>query len=84
MAEKFVSQVTKEKARDEKPKARKYWRGILTALVLIQLLATDALIFLLASGKFQLNTTITIAFITKVLGEVCGFIWIALRYDFSD
>jgi len=69
---------------DDKPVARKFWRKYLSWTLSIQLVLMNALVFLLGLDYLQLDTTVVSIFVGGVFAEVAGFVYIALRYDFSD
>lgn len=78
------SDVKKQVYDEEKPKARKAWRWYLTTIALAQLVFTDVVVGLLASGKWELDTTEFSVFVTSTFIEIVGIVVIAVKYDFSD
>lgn len=68
----------------EKRSARRGWRYFLGILVVSQLIVTDVLIVCLATGCWHISTADLGIFLTKVFAEIAGFVYIAIRFDFSE
>lgn len=70
-------------ARD-KQQARKFWRKLISGLIISQLFIMNLTIFFLGFKLLSLSDVVVSIFITGVFAEIAGFVVIALKYDFSD
>ena len=77
-------EIRKRVLGEEKPKARKFWRWLLRVIIILQLLVADFIVIGVGYGWIQLDHTVVIAFFTKIVAEIIGLVFLAVRYDFSD